>query len=61
MTTWPTIICVRRWLRTLHQNKRPSERMVFNFVMDRGAEAYTLKGRIFLPCNMRGAYSGLRI
>ncbi len=35
--------------------------MVFNFVMDRGAEAYTLKGRIFLPCNMRGAYSGLRI
>ena len=45
----------------VHQNKRPSERMVFYFVMDRGAEAYTLKGRIFLPCNMRGAYSGLRI
>ena len=35
--------------------------MAFYFVMDRGAEAYTLKERIFLPCNMRGAYSGLRI
>ena len=22
MTTWPTIICVRRWLRTLHQKRK---------------------------------------
>ena len=24
MTTWPTIICVRRWLRTLHHIKEQS-------------------------------------
>ena len=28
----------------VHQNKRSSERMASCFVMDRGAEAYTLKG-----------------